>query len=103
MEIISGARPNAAHLSLARMEAAGILKAVITQNVDGLHASAGSRNIIELHDNIWRVKCSNTACSFKSLLSKPPESIPSKCPRCDSFLRPDVVWFGEPIPPEAKY
>jgi len=101
MEILSRARPNAAHIALARMEAAGILKAVITQNVDGLHTSAGSRNVIELHGNIWRVKCCNTACSFKSLLSKPPERVPPKCPRCGSLLRPDVVWFGEPLPPEA--
>ena len=101
MEIIRKARPNPAHLALARMEAAGILKAVITQNVDGLHTLAGSRNVIELHGNIWRVKCSNPACDFKSRLNEPPEEVPPKCPKCGSLLRPDVVWFGEPLPPDA--
>jgi len=101
MKVISRAKPNAAHLALAKMEAAGILRAVITQNVDGLHTSAGSRNVIELHGNIWRIKCSNSICNFKSMLSEPPEEIPPKCPRCGSLLRPDVVWFGEPLPPEA--
>ena len=101
MEIIRKARPNPAHIALASMEAAGILKAVITQNVDGLHTLAGSRNVIELHGNIWRVRCSNPACGFKSRLDRPPEEVPPKCPICGSLLRPDVVWFGEPLPPDA--
>ncbi|RLG88944.1 MAG: NAD-dependent protein deacylase [Thermoprotei archaeon] len=101
MEIIRKARPNPAHRALARMEAAGILKAVITQNVDGLHTLAGSRNVIELHGNIWEVKCSNPACDFKSRLEEPPEEVPLKCPICGTLLRPDVVWFGEPLPPDA--
>jgi len=101
MGIIRKARPNPAHIALARMEAAGILKAVVTQNVDGLHTLAGSKNVIELHGNIWRIKCSNPACNFRSKLEEPPKEVPPRCPQCSSLLRPDVVWFGEPLPHNA--
>ena len=96
MRIIADAKPNPAHLTMAALEAAGILKAVITQNVDGLHTKAGCRNVIEIHGNIWRVKC--VQCSFRDKLHKPPEEVPPRCPKCSSLLRPDVVWFGEPLP-----
>lgn len=96
MELIARAKPNPAHYTLAELERQNILKCVITQNVDGLHQKAGSRRVLELHGNIWRVKC--TSCNFKGELEKPPEDIPPKCPLCNSLLRPDVVWFGEPLP-----
>jgi len=96
MKIISHAKPNPAHYALAKLEKLGILKCIITQNVDGLHQKAGSQNVIELHGSIWRVKC--TRCNYKGKVEKPPEKIPPKCPKCNSLLRPDVVWFGEPLP-----
>jgi len=99
MEIISSAKPNPAHIVLAKMEEKGLLKTLITQNVDGLHQRAGSKNVIELHGNIWRVKCIN--CEYRGRLNKPPSIIPPKCPNCNSPLRPDVVWFGEPLPRNA--
>ncbi len=101
MEVIYEAKPNSAHLVLARMERAGLLKAIITQNVDGLHQKAGASRIIELHGNIWRVRCTNPACGYKGALEKPPSIVPPRCPRCGSLLRPDVVWFGEPLPRHA--
>ncbi len=101
MEIIHQARPNEAHETIAWLEGKGLVKAVITQNVDGLHQRAGSRNVIELHGNIWRVLC--TSCSYTSMLDEPPESVPPRCPMCGGLLRPGVVWFGESLPAGALY
>lgn len=106
MKKILQARPNRAHLTLAELERMGILKAVITQNVDDLHREAGSRNVIELHGNIFRVRC--TSCDYRENLKETgrvsefvEEKDLPRCPRCGSLLRPDVVWFGEPLPREA--
>lgn len=98
MELIARAKPNPGHIALARMEEAGIIKAIITQNVDGLHQRAGSKKVLELHGSIWRVRCINPGCGYKSRVREPPKEIPPHCPRCGSLLRPDVVWFGEPLP-----
>jgi len=106
MGLIARAKPNRAHLALARLEKMGILKAVITQNVDDLHREAGTKNLIELHGNIFRVRC--TACSYRENLKDSErlgeflssDELP-KCPSCGSLLRPDVVWFGEPLPQDA--
>ena len=99
MEIIYNAKPNPAHIVLAKMGEKGLLKALITQNVDGLHQRAGSKNVVELHGNIWRVKC--ISCNYKGRFDKPPDVVPPRCPNCGSLLRPDVVWFGEPLPKSA--
>ncbi|EEB73286.1 NAD-dependent protein deacetylase [Thermococcus sp. AM4] len=106
MQLIAKARPNKAHLALARLEEMGILKAVITQNVDDLHREAGTKNLIELHGNIFRVRC--TSCTYRENLKESgrlEEFLSSRdlprCPRCNSLLRPDVVWFGEPLPQDA--
>ncbi len=101
MNLIRKARPNPGHEALARLEELEVIKAIVTQNVDGLHQRAGSKRVIELHGSIWRVKCSNPACTFKASISEPPEEIPPKCPSCGHYLRPDVVWFGEPLPQDA--
>jgi NAD-dependent deacetylase len=69
----------------------------VTQNVDGLHARAGSRNVVELHGSILRSKC-----SLEEEVTEPEDhgdSVPPLCPSCGAFLRPDVVWFGEMLPP----
>jgi NAD-dependent deacetylase len=95
MELIAKARPNLAHIALAKLEDMGLLRLIITQNVDGLHQRAGSKRVLELHGNIWRTKC--TKCSYKGVLYEPPTAMPT-CPECGSLLRPDVVWFGEPLP-----
>ncbi|KPU63004.1 NAD-dependent protein deacylase [Thermococcus sp. EP1] len=103
MQLMKNARPNSAHLALTELENMGILKAVITQNIDNLHKMAGTKTVIELHGNIYSVKCSN--CEYKENLLETrkldeflrEEEIP-KCPKCRSFIRPDVVWFGESLP-----
>jgi len=99
MEMVFKARPNAAHRLLAVLEENGILKAVITQNVDCLHREAGNSRVIELHGSIRRVRC--TSCRYREEVRSPPREELPRCPRCGSLLRPDVVWFGEPLPREA--
>ncbi len=85
--------PNPAHYSLTKLEEAGLLKWLITQNVDSLHYRAGSKNTLEVHGNIFRAKCEK--CGTKIMLdSSPPE--PPICD-CGNMLRPDVVWFGESL------
>ena len=98
-EIISKAKPNPAHLAIAELEKRGLVKAVITQNVDGLHQAAGSCTVIELHGNLRRARCTN--CNFKQEFKEVPRDPLPKCPKCGSLLRPDVVWFGEPLPEDA--
>ncbi len=99
IEMVLRAKPNPGHYALAELERMGLLSCIITQNVDGLHQRAGSRCVVELHGNILRARC--TRCGYRVEWREPPRDIPPRCPRCSSLLRPDVVWFGEPIPEEA--
>lgn len=96
-EIIGKAQPNEAHRILARWEEMYDLW-VITQNVDGLHQSAGSKKVIELHGNIWRLRC--TVCGEVWEDREACREIPPKC-KCGALARPDVVWFGEALPEHA--
>lgn len=91
---IRKAQPNAAHASIARLPDA----VVVTQNVDGLHARAGSHNVIELHGNIFRVRCVR-----EGVVSVREDAFAASPPHCEcgSLLRPDVVWFGEMLPEDA--
>ncbi len=98
------AEPNPAHLALAQLEAAGILKAVITQNIDDLHRRAGSKNIYEVHGSLRTVtcpRCHETYLSeqFRAVLQG-LEPIPH-CPRCHQVLKPDITLFGEMLPAET--
>jgi NAD-dependent deacetylase len=102
-DLIAGVKPNPGHVALAEMEAKlrsrGATFTLITQNVDGLHQQAGSENIIELHGDITRTKCSQCGAAVKRW--EELETPPPHCPHCDGPLRPDVVWFGENLPPGA--
>ena len=96
-EIISKASPNKGHLSLADLEKKQRHFTLITQNVDGLHSKAGSKNILEIHGNIWRIRCTvcgETVYNYDIPLNK----IPPRCENCGGLLRPDIVWFGEQLP-----
>ncbi|MEA3339336.1 MAG: NAD-dependent deacylase [Chloroflexota bacterium] len=96
--LIGACTPNAAHEILAEMETALPDFTLITQNVDGLHLAAGNRNVLELHGNIWRTRC--TGCGKVATDHRAPlPEIPPRCPECGGLLRPDVVWFGESLPP----
>jgi NAD-dependent deacetylase len=95
--LVVKARPNPAHFALVDLEQRIPDFTLITQNVDGLHQQAGSRFVLELHGNIWRNKCFRENILVESWDNSSDE-IPPRCPRCGAYLRPDVVWFGEPLP-----
>jgi NAD-dependent deacetylase len=97
-EVIFAAKPSAAHAALGELETKGLLKAVITQNVDGLHQVAGNTNVIEYHGNHRRLAC--LGCSGKIEFTQAEARILPYplCERCLGPLKPDVVFFGEPIP-----
>jgi NAD-dependent deacetylase len=95
---IKKASPNPAHHALVEMEDRYPSFDLITQNIDGIHRRAGSRNVIELHGNIWRVRCTRDGTVFG--IDDPVDEIPPLC-ECGSILRPDVVWFGEQLPADA--
>lgn len=89
--------PNPAHYALARWQDRLPDFTLVTQNIDGLHQSAGSREVLELHGNIWRARC--TGCDARySLRDGIEECRPPACPECGGLMRPDVVLFGELLP-----
>jgi NAD-dependent protein deacetylase/lipoamidase len=90
------ATPNAGHLALAEMEKRAPEFLLVTQNVDGLHARAGSQRIVELHGNIHRFRCFNNDCATENF-----DIRNGRCRSCGADLRPDVVWFGEMLPVDA--
>jgi len=98
-QVCAGTNPNAAHHAIAQLDRGLSRFLLVTQNVDGLHARAGSKSIVELHGSIFRARC--TGCGrLDEDLPVPLEAIPPMCD-CGAPLRPDVVWFGEGLPEEA--
>lgn len=94
------AQPNAGHRALVELESRVPEFLLVTQNVDGLHARAGSRHIVELHGNITRTKCFD--CDRIADESQwVGDVVPPRCVHCNGMLRPDVVWFGEMLPAKA--
>ena len=94
-ELIASKSPNAAHQALVTLEKQTSAFTLITQNVDGLHGRAGSRQMIELHGNIWKVRC--TQCCDVQFNSDIPIPILPYCSKCSGLLRPHIVWFGESL------
>ncbi|MBI2413056.1 MAG: NAD-dependent deacylase [Deltaproteobacteria bacterium] len=94
-EKIASVSPNPAHEALARLEASKPSFTLITQNVDGLHCLAGSRNVLEIHGSIWNLRC--VECGNSSENRDVPIGILPRC-ACGGLLRPGVVWFGESLP-----
>jgi NAD-dependent deacetylase len=99
-ERLAAAKPNPGHHALAAIEPCYRMFTLITQNIDGLHQAAGSVNVVELHGSIARVKCSR-GCGVVAQWTEAQPDEPPRCPRCGAFLRPDVVWFEEMLPPAA--
>jgi NAD-dependent deacetylase len=95
--VLASLEPNPAHYEIARWQDVFADFTLVTQNVDGLHHKAGSRDVIELHGNVWRARC--TVCGLKHDMSK--STRPDACPSCANAMRPDVVLFGEMLPPGA--
>ena len=127
--IISSARPSETHRALARLEASGLVELLITQNVDGLHSTAGSRNVIDLHGRLDLVRCMSCGQMLpraelqRQLLVNNPswaqiegrvapdgdvdiesrdysQFVVPACSQCGGILKPDVVFFGETVPPD---
>jgi NAD-dependent deacetylase len=99
------AKPNAGHAALARLEAAGRLSCVVTQNIDGLHRAAGSKRVIELHGNSRRIECLDCGAVFgmeevHGQMAAGGKKVPA-CAACGGRLKPAVVFFGEGLPPDA--
>ena len=101
---VLGARPNAGHQALAELEAAGHITTLVTQNTDGLHKDAGSKNVIELHGTGRNVRCLNCGIveTRGEVQARLDRELPPKCPVCGGgFLKPTVVFFGEAMPAAA--
>jgi NAD-dependent deacetylase len=96
--LVAEAQPNPGHFALAQMQDLFESFDLSTQNVDGLHARAGSREVTELHGSIARIRCSRGCGEVKDF---DDAASPPFCPRCGAPLRPDLVWFGEQLPPDA--
>jgi len=93
--LMKNSKPNKAHIAIGELEKMGIIKAVITQNIDDLHERGGTKNIIKLHGWYNRLRCDN--CGYRTEIEELPEEMP-RCPECGENLRPDVVLFGERLP-----
>ena len=98
-DMIVSAEPNAGHLALAQLESSGRLDAVITQNIDGLHVRAGNKDVIEFHGSTTHLSCPDCARRSPMDLSRRDFGAP-RC-QCGGAMKPDVVLFGEMIPPDA--
>ncbi|MBO5556832.1 MAG: NAD-dependent protein deacylase [Oscillospiraceae bacterium] len=96
--VIDGVKPNKAHLRLAELEKEGKLKAVLTQNIDGLHQAAGSQNVLELHGSILRAYCSRCRKSYPQEIINQATGVP-RC-GCGGVIRPDIVLYEEPLDQE---
>lgn len=90
------AQPNAAHRKLAELEKAGKLKAVVTQNIDGLHQAAGSKNVLELHGTVHKNRCTKCGKHFDARYVKARNGVP-RCDQCGGVIKPEVVLYGEPL------
>jgi NAD-dependent deacetylase len=100
---LTRAEPNAGHFALARLQRRGLVQAIVTQNIDGLHARAGSADVAEVHGSIRTASC--LGCGERVPLADVLAALDSApappCPSCGEILKPDVVMFGEPLPVDA--
>jgi NAD-dependent deacetylase len=100
LDALARAEPNAGHRTLAALEEQGWIRAVITQNVDGLHQRAGSREVVEVHGSLREAECVH--CGVRVPMSEALASLPlPPCPECGEVVKPGVVMFGELLPAHA--
>jgi NAD-dependent deacetylase len=101
---VASVSPNPAHHAIARAEEQlGDRFLLVTQNVDGLHTAAGSQRVIEIHGNLRRTRCHGCSLASFADTSLHLEGAIPRCDECGGMLRPDIVWFGEMIPPAALF
>lgn len=96
--LIAPVEPNPGHQVLAGWQDLFAEFSLITQNVDGLHGKSGSRDVVELHGNIWKLRCTREG-TVSEVRNTPLPQLPPICPSCGALLRPHVVWFGESLDP----
>jgi NAD-dependent deacetylase len=103
VSMLTDAKPNPAHLALAELEQRGLVQAVVTQNIDLLHERAGSREVVEVHGSIRTATCPGCGArhELEQVLELLAEADAPACPACGEIVKPDVVFFGELLPPEA--
>jgi NAD-dependent protein deacetylase/lipoamidase len=103
VSMLTDAEPNPAHLALAELEQHGLVQAVVTQNIDLLHERAGSRDVVEVHGSIRTATCPGCGArhELEQVLELLAEADAPACPVCGEIVKPDVVFFGELLPPEA--
>lgn len=100
--LIAECKPNLAHTALAEIEKKANAFTLITQNVDGLHDLAGSRNVLKIHGDLWNLRC--TRCDrVRTNRAVPLAPLPPCCGDCGGLLRPDVIWFGEMLNPAVLH
>ena len=93
----SEAKPNPSHFALVELEAMGVLKSLITQNIDNLHIEAGNKRVLEIHGNRLKLRCVDCIARFQRT-GFDLSILPPRCPKCGGVVKDDVVMFGEPIP-----
>ncbi len=98
-QIVAPCEPNPAHLALVSLEERVDDFTLITQNVDGLHRRAGSRRVLEIHGNMFLIRC--TGCGRERMVRDDDFSLPPRCEECGEMERPGVVWFGESLPSDV--
>ncbi len=101
LAMVEQAQPNPGHQALAQLERILPHFVLITQNVDDLHERAGSQRVIHLHGSITRFRCSQCGAPYQLQPQDREREMPPVCRLCNGWIRPDVVWFGEPLPTEA--
>ena len=100
LDALAGAEPNEGHRALAELEQQGWIRAIVTQNVDGLHQRAGSREVVEVHGSLREAEC--LACNVRVPMAEAIDSLPlPTCRECGEVLKPGVVMFGELLPVQA--
>lgn len=101
--VLTAAEPNAGHRALAELERRGLVQAIVTQNIDGLHQRAGSQDVVEVHGSIRTASCLDCGEreSLEEIVASLRETAAPACPHCGAILKPDVVMFGELLPPAA--
>jgi NAD-dependent deacetylase len=102
VQALAQAQPNAGHAAMVELEQIGILRHLITQNIDNLHRAAGHRRLAEMHGNAQLLRC--IACSqrfAKEAITIALHDLPPRCPACHGIVKADTVHFGEPIPPDV--
>jgi NAD-dependent deacetylase len=103
ISMLTDAHPNPAHVALAELERHGLVQAVVTQNIDLLHERAGSSEVVEVHGSIRTATCPGCGARYEleQVLALLAEADAPACPACGEIVKPDVVFFGELLPPEA--